>query len=469
MKTIMDYFEDICAIPHVSGHEKEIADYVESFAAIEGLTCIRDSLHNLIVTKPATAGYENAPGVMLQGHLDMIAAKKSHVTTDMLTEPIKLIREGDILRADGTTLGADDGVAVAYMLAILADKTLNHPRLECVFTVQEEVGLIGASALDVSSLHSKYMINMDAGPEGVFLVSCAGGCRVKLSRKLDRETVSAAGYKIKISGLKGGSSGMDIGKERANANVIMATILDSLRDYGLQLVSIVGGGADNAIPSEASATFVLSEKPDIESISKDIKHSWKSADPNIEIELSPATANEVQTKEALTKDDSNAVIDLMLLLPHGISYLSADMPGLIQTSTNFAAVTTGDNLEIKMSLRSSDNFRKAILKRKVELIARIFGATMEVTGEYSGWEYEKDSPLLDKAVGVFRALYGKEPSVEGLHAGLECGVIKNKMPHLNILAMGPEYRAMHTADEWLNIPSFYRFYEFLLKLLEAIK
>lgn len=466
MKTLMNYFEDIAAIPHISGQEAALADYVEAFAQNLGLACIRDGMHNLVVVKPASPGYEEAGAVLLQGHLDMVGAKRDGVDHDFLLQPIRLVQQGDILQADGTTLGADDGVAVAYMLALLADATLRHPRLECVFTTQEETGLFGAQALDTSMLQATRMINLDAGPEGIFLVSCAGGCRVKLTRPLRREPSALPAWELRISGLKSGHSGADMPAERANALVLAGHILDRLRDQGLRIASIAGGDKDNVIPPAAQVIFVAEGDPTalVSAAAAEIRSTWEAADPGISITLSPAEAG-----EALCSEDSQAVADLLLLLPHGVVSLSAAMPGLIETSANLAAVHMDGDLVLQMSLRSSADLRKAQILRRVERIAELCGAAVEVSGAYPGWAYQPDSPLRDRAVGVYQELFGQEPKVEGIHAGLECGVLKGKLPHLDILAIGPAYGAMHTPEEWLNIPSFNRYHQFLIKLLEELR
>lgn len=465
MKSLMEYFYDIAAIPHISGHEQALADYIEDIAHQNNLQCLRDSVHNLIVIKPASSGYETSTPVLLQGHLDMVGVQKKGYTHDFLHEPIHLVQEGDILSAKGTTLGADDGVAIALMLALLADDTLRHPRLECVFTVQEETGLFGAQALDATPLKAARMINLDAGPEGIFLVSCAGGCRMRLTKALHWEQTSLSAWQMQISGLRGGHSGADIAAERANALVLAGTLLDALCGCGIQIVRIEGGDKDNVIPSEVNVCFVAEQDPTAlfaQEIAA-IRANWAVADPDIAITLSPAAA-----EQALCLQDSQAVTGLLLLLPHGVVSLSAAMPGLVETSANLAAIHMQEELCIQVSLRSSSEVRKAQLKRKVEQLAALFGACVEVGGEYPGWAYEAHSPLRQQAEEVYQTLFGVAPKIEGMHAGLECGVFKGKMPDLDILAIGPEHGEIHTPEEWLDIRSFHRYHKFLIQLLEKM-
>lgn len=462
-KTPMEYFRALSAIPHVSGNEAEIADFVECLAGEKGYQVYRDEMHNLIVVKPASPGYEKEDSVILQGHLDMVGEKKEDSEHEFTTDPIKLVYDGDILRGDGTTLGADDGVAIAYILAILDDDTLVHPRLECVLTAQEETGLKGAQALDKSILKGTRMINLDAGPEGVFLTTCAGGCRSVILREIQMEPVVGEVWSLDISGLKGGHSGSCLQCERANALVLIGIVTDILREEGARLIHVEGGDKDNVIPSSASCRFTYPGDPvsKLDKIYSDIKTTWQESDPSIQLKWRRSKAEKM-----LDKDSSNAAIDLLLLLPHGVMSNSTVFVGLPESSANLAIAKVGEEgIKINISLRSSAELRKNLLLRRIQCLALMHGARVEVTGGYPGWSYEANSPLRDTCVKVYHKIYGVSPSIEGVHAGLECGVFKEAIPDIDIVALGPLYKEMHTPNEWLDIPSFERTYNFLTTLL----
>lgn len=465
-KAPLHFFEEISAIPRVSGNEAEIADYVQAFAEQKGYEVRRDNMHNLIVVKPASTGYEAADSVILQGHLDMVGEAKPDVEHDFAKDPIRLVYDGDILRAGGTTLGADDGVAVAYMLAVLDDDTLRHPRLECVFTTQEETGMCGALALDTTSLESTRMVNLDAGPEGVFLVSCAGGCRAVISRSISTESIKGHVWQLDIDGLKGGHSGASIKDEHANALVLAGLAADALRSVGSRVIGIDGGGKDNVIPAQAQLTFAMEADPSgvLESLHAEIHKTWALSEPNVKLRWKKSMAERM-----LDEESSDAAIDLLLLLPHGIESMSTAIPGLVECSSNMASMNIGPKeINIRMLLRSAMELRKELLLRKAARVASRCGATVTTSNSYPGWAYEPESALCDKAAEVYTRLYGKTPSVEGIHAGLECGLFKAAMPQLDIIATGPLYKEMHTPNEWLDIPSFNRTYAFLITLLEEL-
>lgn len=467
MKTLMEYFADIAAIPHPSGHEKAIADYLEAFAKAQGLDYFRDSWENVVIRKPASPGYEGAGAVMLQGHTDMVPAAAEGKAFDFTKEPIELVWDGDIVRANGTTLGGDDGVAVVMMLHLLADKNAAHPALECVFTSQEETGLYGANGLDTSQLAAKYMINLDCGPEGYFLVSCAGGMRVRLHTSIARESLQGTAYKLHIGGLKSGHSGSDIHKERAGALMLSGLLLDALRAEGGRLISLECDFKDNVIPSNATVLFAMQSDPTaiVESFEKNAQAAYSVADAGLVISLSKDSAPEM-----LTQKDSDRLIDLLLLLPSGVASLSAAMPGLVETSSNISSsYMQGDAIDISISLRSSSDARKAWLFRKVQRIGEMMGMEVKAEGVYPGWIYEKDSPLRDLAVEIYERQSEKKAVVTGVHGGLECGIFKGKMPELDIIAIGPDSGGHHTADEWMSVSSLERVYGFVRELLESMK
>ena len=460
--TPLAYFRTLSAIPRVSGHEEAAADYVESVAREAGCTVWRDTLGNLIVTKPGSPGCENAPAFMLQGHLDMVGQATPGVEHDFTRDPIALVEDGDILRADGTTLGGDDGVAVATMLALLTDEAAVHPPLECVFTVQEETGLYGALGLDMSRLRAKTMLNLDAGPEGIFVATCAGGCRISLQKPLRREPTALPMWSVEISGLAGGHSGSAIGNQGANALVLAGLIADSLRRQGARLAAIRGGEKDNVIPNTATVEVAWEQDPNefLGPLLADIQANWQATDPRLSITCAPAQGGEV-----LEKASADDVIDLVMTLPNGVVSYSTAMPGLVETSANLAVVRTEADLQIQLSLRSASDLRKEQLIRRVQCLADRFGAQCTLSGKYPGWNYDPNSPLRDAAVAAYRAVYGSEPRIEGIHAGLECGVFKGAIPDLDILATGPLYGGMHTTEEWLDVPSLGRLYRLILEIL----
>lgn len=461
--TPLAYFRALSAIPRVSGQEAAAADYVESVARAAGCQVWRDAMDNLIVTKAASAGCENAPPFVLQGHLDMVGEAAPGVRHDFSRDPIELVEDGDTLRANGTTLGGDDGVAVALMLALLTDETAVHPPLECVFTVQEETGLYGAMALDTSRLRGRTLLNLDAGPEGIFVVTCAGGCRAALKRPIRREDTDWPMWSVEISGLAGGHSGSAIGNQGANALVLAGLLADRLRQEGARLAIIRGGEKDNVIPSAATVEVAWDRDPAgcLEPLLADIRANWQATDPNLTIACAPAGGREV-----LRQDDADALIDLLLTLPNGVVSYSTGMPGLVETSANLAVARTGaEQMELELSMRSASDLRKEQLIRRVERLADRFGAACTLSGKYPGWNYDPNSPLRETAVEAYRAVYGAEPRIEGIHAGLECGVFKGALPDLDILATGPNYGGMHTPDEWLDMPSLERTYRLILEIL----
>lgn len=464
MKGPMDYFRALSAIPRVSGNEAQAADFVARIAQEHGCAVQRDAMHNLIVTKPASPGFEAADTLLLQGHLDMVGEAAPGVEHDFAADPITLVVEGDILRAAGTTLGADDGVAVAYLLAILSDDTLIHPPLECVFTAQEETGLHGAMALDKSGLQAKAMVNLDAGPEGVFIATCAGGGHAALTCPLSAEPAEGSLWEIRIAGLRGGHSGSCIQLERGNALVLAGLAADELRRSGGRLVSLHGGDKDNVIPSEAVLCAAFAGDPSglLTALSDTIKACWRESDPGLTLTWTPCPGDTM-----LDQASSDRTIDLLLTLPHGVVSRNAAMPELVETSSNLAVLRAdGDGLEIHLALRSSSDFKKSSLLRRITRLAELFGLTCSTSGFYPGWSYDPESGLREDAVSVYRDLYGNDPVVEGIHAGLECGVFKGAMPWLDIIALGPTYRDMHTPAEWMDLPSFSRTYTFLTALLE---
>lgn len=461
------FFEEISKIPHVSFHTDKLADYLEAFARERGLFCVRDKANNVLIRKGASAGYESHPTVVFQGHIDMVPEHLPEKKIDMETEPITLVRDGDFLRADGTTLGGDDGVAVAYALAILDDDSLAHPEFEALFTSEEEVGLLGATALDPTPIRGRVMINIDSDDEGVFTVGCAGGARVDLSLGARKESATGTAFRVKIGGLTGGHSGAEIDKGRENAILLLAHILTAVRARGsVRIASALGGNADNAIPRNAECVF-FAEGVDLEEIDAICKESLtniREKEPGATIKAEKVS----DIKDAYFSSDTDRFLSLLSRVPNGVQAMSQAIAGLVETSLNLGVLDTENGLHITHSVRSSKEEEKDALIATLRRLATDVGGEASVRGEYPAWEYREDSPLRDLLCRLFREMYGKEAKVLVIHAGLECGILSSKLPGLDCVSLGPDNFDIHTTEEHLSIPSFVRVYEYLLRVLAAL-
>lgn len=488
---VLKIFEEIASIPRPSYKEKAISEYVIRRCKEKKLDHITDKDNNVITKLPATKGYEDDPVIILQAHMDMVCEKTDDCTKDMEKEGVDLVLEEDTLSAKGTTLGGDDGIGVAMMLAIMEDDELSHPALELVFTTSEEVGMDGAKSIDKSGLSGRILINLDSEKEGEILTGCAGGGRVNIRLPLDRgDKKYENGYAlrtVRISGLKGGHSGDEINKGRANATRILTSLLAGLSEkYDIGLVSINGGSKDNAIPRLAQAVIAIPQ--DIESdIIKTVsvtesgtKGEYHGADPDIRYELTeylPSGTEAADISKIMSPECTKKVIALILSLPNGVMRMSDDIDGLVETSLNLGVTeTTGDTLHLGLSVRSSVGSAYEALRDQLLFIAKEFDADTEVTGEYPAWEYAPVSPIRDKAVKLYREMYGEEMQVRAIHAGLECGLFaaeldelteKNglKLPKTDAISMGPDLFDVHTPDEHLSISSVARVYDYLTKLI----
>ncbi len=460
------YFEEISKIPHGSENTKKIADYLVNFAKSHNLKFYRDDANNVVIKKASTAGYENRPTVIIQGHTDMVAEKLPELSLDMLTEGLEIYRDGDFLRARGTTLGGDDGVMVAYALAILESDSIQHPKLEALFTSDEEIGLLGAGAFDASVLDGRIMINIDSDDEGVFTVGCAGGGRVDIDLPVEyKAPAQESFYKITVSGLLGGHSGVEINKGRANAIKLLGKTISSMKD--IEIASIGGGNADNAIPREAYA--VISSKDDIFNTISDMENEFKRiyglADPDIKVLVEKCEFSGM----VLCDDSKCSVLAIINENESGVIHMSEDIEGLPESSENLGIVRLGaEDFKCTFSVRSSKASRKAELIEALKASAENHGASVMVRGEYPAWEYKKDSMIRDVSCRVFREMYGKEPEVIVIHAGLECGIFSNKIEELDCISLGPDNFDIHTTEEHLSISSTARVYEFLKKVLTEI-
>lgn len=470
-KGIFSYFTEISKIPRGSGNEEEISKYLERFAKSRNLEYNRDSANNIIIIKEATPGYEDAPAIMLQGHMDMVCEKKTDSTHDFLKDGIKLLVDGDYLHADGTTLGADNGIAVAYILAILTDDNLKHPRIEAVITTDEEVGMHGAKALDVSMLKAKYMINLDSEEEGYLLASCAGGLTATCTLPVKRVAEKGKKVKIKIGGLKGGHSGSDIGKNRTNANKLLARLLFDLREKStFSVFHMEGGYKDNVITREAFAEIVIDPatynqvSDNIDEIMDVYKKELKGSEPDLEYSVNDMGDGEFNVLNPVSFEK---LLFLLIQVPYGVQVMSLDIEGLVESSLNLGIFRLEEEQAVVCnSVRSSKSSFKKFLSDRLNYLVSFLGGDYFVRSEYPAWEFKKDSKLREHMRKYYKEMYGKEMKVEAIHAGLECGLIAEKMPGIDIVSIGPDMERVHTIDERLSISSAVRVYKFLEKVIE---
>ena len=460
----LKFFEEFSKIPRGSGNTKAIADYLVNFAKARGLEVMRDGSDNVIIRKPATNGYENRPGVIFQGHTDIVALKTPDCPINMEKEGLQLYRDGDLLRARGTTLGGDDGVAMAYAMAVLDSDDIQHPEFEAVFTSDEEIGLLGATALDGSLIKGKLLINIDSDEEGIFTAGCAGGARIDISLPVNAKTHIGQIYTLTIGGFKGGHSGVEIHKNRANAIKCVAEILSKLE--GVRLGKTVGGSADNAIPSDAIVMFTT--KSSIFEISDAINEA-KDALPEGEGDAKFNIEMGISSAKLMSEEESANIISLINEMPNGVTRMSEDIEGLVETSLNMGIIKLGGKaLELTISVRSAKGEEKAKLIDEIKQIASEHAAIVGVRGEYPAWEYRKESHLRDVMCKVYRDMYGKDATVVTIHAGLECGIFSDKIEGLDCVSIGPDNRDIHTPDERLSLSSFNRVYEYLINVLKNV-
>ncbi len=472
---IFKYFEEISKIPRGSGNEKGISDYLVNFAKKHNLECIQDEVLNVIIKKPATPGYENAPTVILQGHMDMVCEKNKDKVHDFTKDPITLRYIDDMIYADNTTLGADNGIAVAMALAVLSSDDIKHPALEVLMTVDEESGMTGASALNPEHLAGRILINMDSEEEGELLVSCAGGSRTTTTFKADwkkpENTLKA--YAVAIRGLKGGHSGMEIDKGRGNSNKLLGRVLDGIyKEVPFQLSHLSGGSKTNAIPREADAViFAPGEKYEklmeiIKEWNDILKNEYKVTDPDVTVTLNKAEENYENT---LSYGDTERVLALLMATPNGVQTMSSSMEGLVESSSNLGVVTTNEEgIVFDSSIRSSVDSLKEYIKEQACSVAKLAGADFNAHGEYPAWEYNPDSRIREVFKKVYKEKYGKEPKIVAVHAGVECGLLGKKIEGLDMISFGPDMYDVHTPNEHVSISSVKRSYEYLLAVLEAL-
>ena len=468
------YFEKICSIPHGSGNTGAISDYLAGFAAEQGLYCLQDDMGNILIRKEATPGYENAPGVILQGHMDMVCDKRPGSAHDFGKDPLDLKTDGQYLYARDTTLGGDDGIAVAYALAILESRSLPHPPLEVLLTVDEEIGLLGAEGFDCSILQGRRLINIDSEEEGKIWVSCAGGRTGKCSLPVERAMGSGLQIRIRIDGLKGGHSGAEIDKIRASAVSLLGRLLFRLDEgYEIGIVSLAGGTKDNAIPREAEAVLLIGEN-DLDAVKgcagrleADLRAEYCGSDDEIRICVQEEG---VQTCPVLAPGSHTKAVFLLHQMPYGIQKMSGTIPGLVKTSLNPGILSLSEKeLVVTCSIRSSVGSAKEEISDRIAHLTEMLGGEYTYNGDYPAWAFRRESPLRDRMIAVYKELFGREPATVAIHAGLECGLFYRQLPDLDCVSIGPDILDIHTWSERLDIASTNRVWEFLIRTLEELK
>lgn len=468
------YFEQLAAIPHGSRNTKQISDYLVSFAKEHQLEYYQDEANNVVMIQEASAGYEQADPIIIQGHMDMVCEKENNVDIDFEKDGLKLYVDGDFLKAEGTTLGGDDGIAVAYALAILDSPEICHPRLEIVITVDEEIGMLGAECIDLSMLKGHKMLNIDSDVEGHFLTSCAGGMTVQTEIPVSYINQQGLTADITVTGLMGGHSGSEIDKERANANIVMGRVLKYLADrmeFGIR--SLAGGLKDNAIPRECTAGLLIPEDETEEfhsylaGIEQLLKKEYAASDAGICIK---AVIGTTQKAAVLSYASMTKILFYLRNVPDGVQNRSMIMPGLVETSLNTGIMELReDALMLTASVRSSVSTRKENLKDKLEYLAEFLGGTVSVSGDYPAWEYRADSDIRTGISEVYEELFSEKPVFEAIHAGLECGILSGKIADLDCVSFGPNNYDIHTPNERLSISSTEKVWTLLVEFLKRCR
>ena len=468
--SVFRYFEEICAIPHGSRNTKAISDYLVAFAKEHNLKYIQDESNNVILFGPGTCGMEDHAPVILQGHMDMVCEKDASCPLDMAVDGLDLMHDDRFVYAKGTTLGGDDGIAVAYALAILEDNTIAHPPLEVIITVDEEIGMLGANAIDLSMLRGRTLVNLDSEEEGIFTVSCAGGATSVISLPVERKAVYGPCVRLTVDGLQGGHSGAEIHKNRANANKVMGEYLSRIQKLmPLCLTSFSGGSKDNAIPRSCQATVVamgigIERINDVAAqLQAEIREKYDEPQATVQ-----AFDVDALGGNSLTTSATSDVISLLCACPNGVQSYSQDIPGLVQTSLNLGIAKLGDRFTATFSVRSSVNQEKEELIRKLRELTDFYNGSYSQSGTYPAWEFRKDSPLRDTMVRIYQEMFGKVPQVLAIHAGLECGLLGDKLPGLDCVSIGPQMHDIHTSREKLEIASTERTWNFLLEVLKNL-
>lgn len=473
-RNVFRYFEEISKIPHGSYHTEAIGNYLTDFAKERGLWYSKDESGNVMIKKEASVGYEASEPVIIQGHMDMVCEKEEDAAIDMEKEGLKLYIEDGFLKAKGTTLGGDDGIAIAYTLAILEDDTLKHPKIEAVFTTNEEVGMLGAMAMDFSALKGHILLNIDSDIEGHFLTSCAGGLAAKVKLPAVYQTMDGVGVSLELGGLLGGHSGGEIDKEHANAVIELGRILQYIKQrMSFSIAALEGGLKDNAIPRQAKAVLVVSAK-EVDAlkgyaaeIAEILQKEYAVSEPELSVKL---TVLEEKSYEALDETSMKNILFYLRNVPNGICHMSMNIKGLVETSLNAGIMKLEKTqFTITSSVRSSIESRKQELADKLTALAEFLGGEASIGGSYPAWEYCPDSKLRETVSAVYQKMFDKEPVFEAIHAGLECGIFFENIPNLDAVSFGPDNFDIHTPNERLNIASAKRVYQFLVELLACLK
>ena len=467
---IFKFFEEISRIPRGSGNETAVVDYIAAVASSYGLDYYRDACDNILIRRPADIGRETAPCVLLQGHTDMVCQCNADVDHDFDIDPLELVVENGFIKANGTTLGGDNGIACAYMLALLTSEGLGLPGLECLFTSSEEVGMLGAIAFDYSNIKSRLMINLDSEDEGVCVVSCAGGVRTKLSFVSESIAEKNKPMRIEIKGLSGGHSGIDINSGHENAVAIMAELLDMMyAQEPFNLISFHGGTKDNAIPREAVAIIATPDPSEYDKLISDYIKEKKKVFSRDEKGFKLRVSKNRHIGNMFTFADTARIISSVLLAPNGVIRMSQHIDGLVETSSN-TGIICAENGEYKSVhlIRSSSEFAIDSAISKLRRISKILDLEINTMDRYPGWEYKADSKLREMYIKYFIDMYGYEPKTEAIHAGLECGLISSKLPGIDIISIGPDLHDIHSPDERMDIASVQRTWDLLCTILKGI-
>ena len=471
-KRVFHYFEELSKIPRASYHEEKVSAWLVKFAEEHNLEHYTDEVHNVIMIKPAAKGYEDQPAIILQGHMDMVCEKVAGLEKNMIEEGLDIKEDGKYVYAEGTTLGGDDGIAVAYALALLEDETLKAPRLEFVCTVSEEVGMDGARAIDLSMLEGNLVLNMDSEVEGTLLAGCAGGASAKVALPVEWEKKKGTVVSVKLEGFTGGHSGVEIIKQRGNASVLFARLLSAALDEGrAYVISYRGGLKENAIPKRGEGQLlVLNDDVDavLQGLRTEADHilsEYHITDPELRIEIEKA---EVAEKTVLTSECTESMAALLQALPNGIQRMSVSIENMPETSLNLGICKlSNQGLFLQYAVRSAYASARDDLDRKLRVIATYFGAEVNFGGEYPAWEYNETSPFRDKMVHIYEEMFGETPKIDTIHAGLECGLLSDKIKNLDAVSMGPNILDIHTTDERLDIASTERMYRYIRQVLET--
>lgn len=474
-KAVFKYFEEISKIPRESGNEKEISDYLVKFAKDLNLEVIQDKALNVIIKKPGTKGYENSNIVIIQGHMDMVCEKNKGTNHDFEKDPLKLRVIDDMIYATDTTLGADNGIAIAYALALLASNDIAHPPIEVLITTDEETGMSGAMAVSKEDVKGKVLINLDNEEEGDLLVSCAGGIRSKFTIDVDFEDIDNSSIiELSVRGLKGGHSGMEINKERGNSNKIMGRILkDMLSEIDFRIISINGGAKDNAIPREMDAIISVKEvdiekvKALVEKWQKILLNELKAQDSGVKILVNKLDNT---TTKVFSKESTNKTVNLLYLIPNGINTRSVEIDGLVESSSNIGVVKTINNkVTFDSAIRSSVSSLKDEIVLRSKTIAELLNVKFETSARYPEWQYNSDSKLRDLCQEVYKKMYGKDANIVAIHAGVECGLFNERLGGLDMISFGPNLYDVHTPEEHMSIESVQNVWEYLKEVLKALK